>query len=244
MTTPSSPERLQKVIARAGVASRRAAEDLINAGRVTVNGETAHIGQKVDAVADEIMVDGSLLPSPAGHVYYLLNKPSGVVSTASDTHGRRTVVDLVPTQPRVVPVGRLDAETTGLLILTNDGDLTHLVTHPSSGIEKRYRVTVDGRVTSEECLRLMDGVVLEDGPARAHHARILESGVSSTLSIVLTEGRKREVRRMMEALGHSVTALHRTSVGPIHDRDLDEGQWRHLTEEEVAALYDAAPTDG
>lgn len=234
-------ERLQKVIAAAGVSSRRAAESLIAEGRVTVNGVVAHIGQKVDPSADEIEVDGRALVHPPVPTYYLVHKPAGVVSTSRDTHGRRTVVDLVPDEPRVVPVGRLDADTTGLIILTNDGDLTLRLTHPRYQVEKRYRATVEGPVADRECRRLMEGVELDDGPARAASARVLSSDHrQSTVVLVLTEGRKREVRRMMEAIGHPILALHRTSIGPIHDPTLEAGTWRHLTGEEVAALYAAA----
>lgn len=234
-------ERLQKVMAAAGVASRRGAEALIAEGRVTVNGVVADLGQKVDQNSDEILVDGQPLPRPAADTYYLVHKPAGVVSTVRDTHGRRTVIDLIPPEPRVVPVGRLDVDTTGLLILTNDGELTLRLTHPRYEVPKRYRATVLGEVTDADCRRLTDGIDLEDGPARAVDARVISSdGSESIVAVVLTEGRKREVRRMMEAIGYPVAALHRTSIGPIHDPDLSSGAWRHLTDEEVEALYAAA----
>ena len=236
-------ERAQKVLARLGVASRRACDEMIRDGRVTINGVVAELGDRI-VDGDEVTVDGVVLSSKPDAVLYLVNKPTGVVTTASDPQGRPTVMDLVPAEPRVFPVGRLDMDTEGLLLLTNDGDFTHLVTHPSSGVEKRYRATVTGQVSSDDCRRLLDGVVLEDGPARAKQARVLEAGPSSTVSVILTEGRKRQVRRMMEAIGYPVTALHRTSIGPIHDRHLALGEWRHLTDEEVAALYAATPTDG
>lgn len=233
-------ERLQKVIAAAGVASRRAAEGLIVEGRVTVNGVTAHIGQKVDPSADEVAVDGQVLAIPSAHTYYLLNKPAAVVSTAADTHGRPTVVELVPSEPRVVPVGRLDIDTTGLMILTDDGELTLRLTHPRYGVPKRYRATVQGDVGDAECRLLEAGVQLEDGPAKAMEARVIaRSDESTVLALVLTEGRKREVRRMVEAIGHPVIGLHRTSIGPIHDPDLDVGEWRHLDDIEVQRLYAA-----
>ena len=163
-------ERLQKVLASTGWGSRRVCEELIAEGRVSVNGEVAVLGRRVDAAHDLIEVDGGPVGVRPGLVYYLLNKPSGVVTTAKDTHGRKTVVDLVPSEPRVFPVGRLDADTEGLLLLTNDGDITHRITHPSHGVEKEYLVHVRGRLTAGELRRLREGVELEDGmtaPAEA-----------------------------------------------------------------------------
>lgn len=237
-------ERLQKVIARAGIASRRSAERLITDGRVTVNGVPAHLGQKVDPATDEVAVDGEKLAVPPVLTYYLVNKPPSVVSTAADTHGRRTVVELVPESPRVVPVGRLDADTTGLMVLTNDGELTLRLTHPRYQVAKRYRVTVVGRVTSSDCDLLTTGIELDDGPAHAHDAKVIGTTDDTTIvALVLTEGRNREVRRMMDAIGHPVLNLHRTSIGPLHDPALAVGEWRHLTDAEVSALYAAAADD-
>lgn len=233
-------DRLQKVIAAAGVTSRRGAEDLIRSGRVTVNGARAELGQKVDAAADIIEVDGSRLPPPPRHVYYLVNKPAGIVSTSRDTHGRPTVIDLVPAEPRVVPVGRLDADSVGLLILTNDGDLTLRLTHPRYEVPKTYRAVVESSATDDDVNRLVDGVLLDDGPARAVGARIVARSVDTAeVEIVMAEGRKREVRRMFDAIGHPVRRLERVQIGPVTDGALPPGEWRFLTDDEVAALYAA-----
>ncbi|HVF32456.1 MAG TPA: pseudouridine synthase [Acidimicrobiales bacterium] len=232
-------ERLQKVLARAGLASRRVCEDLIAAGRVTVNGDVADLGRRVDPVADVIEVDGALVPTAPGLVHYLLNKPAGVVTTAADTHGRPTVVQLVPAEPRVFPVGRLDADTEGLLLLTNDGVLTHRLTHPSFGVEKEYLASVDGDPSPAALRRLREGVVLraEDGederPTAPAKVARLEAGL---LRVTIHEGRNRQVRRMCEAIGHPVTRLVRTRIGPLADRRLKPGEWRLLTGDEVRAL--------
>jgi pseudouridine synthase len=164
-------ERLQKVLARAGLASRRACEELIADGRVTVNGEVADLGRRVDPTSDVIEVDGALVPIAPGLVHYLLNKPAGVVTTAADTHGRPTVVELVPDDPRVFPVGRLDADTEGLLLLTNDGELTHRLTHPSFGVEKEYLASVEGDPSPAALRRLREGVELDDGVIRTLEQR-------------------------------------------------------------------------
>lgn len=241
MPQTPEPERLQKVIARSGLSSRRAAEDLIAAGRVQVDGSQAHLGQKVDATSQRVVVDGVPLPTAPGLVYYLMNKPLGVVSTAVDTHDRRTVVDLVPGEPRVFPVGRLDIDTTGLLVLTNDGELTNLVTHPRHGVSKTYEVLVEGRLDRQTIRRLETGVDLDDGPARAVAVRIVDgSGNRTHLELVLREGRNRIIRRMCDAIEHPVVQLHRCAVGPLRDRTLKDGDWRDLTIGEVRALYEAA----
>jgi 23S rRNA pseudouridine2605 synthase len=226
-------ERLQKVLARAGLASRRACEELIAEGRVTVNGEVADLGRRVDPTTDVIEVDGALVPVAPGLVHYLLHKPAGVVTTAADTHGRPTVVDLVPAEPRVFPVGRLDADTEGLLILTNDGELTHRLTHPSFGVEKEYLASVEGDPAPAALRRLREGVDLDDGrtaPAKA--TRVAEGVVRLTIH----EGRNRQVRRMCEAVGHPVTRLVRTRIGTLADRRLKPGEWRPLSDDEVRAL--------
>jgi 23S rRNA pseudouridine2605 synthase len=234
-------ERLQKAIARSGLCSRRAAEELIARGKVTVNGVVATLGDKVDVSSDRVEVRGVPLPVAPGLVHYLVNKPVGVVSTAADTHGRRTVVDLVPADPPVHPVGRLDLDSGGLLILTNDGDLTLRLTHPRHGVEKVYAVRVRGRVTDGAVRRLERGVELEDGPARALRARVLDRrDDASLLEVTMGEGRNREVRRMCAAIGHEVDTLFRTKIGPIADASLGEGEWRPLTLDEVRALFDAA----
>jgi 23S rRNA pseudouridine2605 synthase len=238
--------RLQKVLAEAGIGSRRACEELIVAGRVTVDGEVAVIGRRVDPERAAVAVDGVTVPTRAGLVHYLLNKPAGVISTAQDTHGRPTVVDLVPAEPRVHPVGRLDAETEGLLLLTNDGDLTHRLTHPSFGVEKEYLAEVEGVPTRAEVRRLREGVDLDDGPtapARVAPAPGADRG-SAALLIVIHEGRNRQVRRMCEAIGHPVRRLVRTRIGPIADRALAPGEWRPLTPAEVRALYGAVTAEG
>jgi 23S rRNA pseudouridine2605 synthase len=230
-------EKLQKVLAATGIASRRVCEDMIAEGRVTVNGEIAHQGQRVDPETDVIEVDGGLIPVRPGLVYYLLNKPAGAITTAEDTHGRPTVVDLVPESPRVFPVGRLDAETEGLLVLTNDGELTHRLTHPSFGVEKEYIAAVEGEPSNAAIRRLREGVELDDGMTAPARVARVEPGV---LRITIHEGRNRQVRRMCEAIGHPVARLVRSRIGPLADRRLRPGEWRELTPEEVRGLAKAA----
>ena len=236
MTPADEGDRLQKVLARAGLASRRVCEDLIAEGRVTVNGEVAELGRRVDPAVDVIEVDGGLVPVAPGLVYYLLNKPVGVVTTAADTHGRPTVVELVPEAPRVFPVGRLDADTEGLLLLTNDGELTHRLTHPSFGVEKEYLAAVEGDPPPAALRRLREGVELEDGMTSPAKVARLDAGL---LRIVIHEGRNRQVRRMCEAVGHPVTRLVRSRIGTLADRKLRPGEWRELTPDEVRALAGA-----
>jgi 23S rRNA pseudouridine2605 synthase len=230
-------EKLQKVLAAAGVASRRACEELIMDGRVRVNGDVAGVGARVDPDADVIEVDGALVATRADLVHYLLHKPAGVVTTAKDTHGRPTVVDLVPAEPRVFPVGRLDVDTEGLLLLTNDGELAHRLTHPSHGVEKEYLAEVVGSPTRGELRTLRQGVELDDGVTAPAKASVVAPGV---LRIVVHEGRNRQVRRMCEAVGHPVTRLVRTRIGPLTDTRLAPGEWRPLDAGEVAALARAA----
>lgn len=226
-------ERLQKVLARAGIGSRRHCEELIADGKVTVNGVVAALGRRVDPETDRVAVDGVPISVREGLVHYLLNKPAGVVTTASDPQGRPTVVDLVPSEPRVFPVGRLDYETEGLLLLTNDGDLTHRLTHPSYGVEKEYLAEVEG-TPSRGVLRLLrEGVELDDGPTAPAKASLQPPNL---LTLTIHEGRNRQVRRMCEAVGHPVRRLVRTRIGPIVDRTLKPGQWRTLTPDEVRAL--------
>ncbi|HVF76519.1 MAG TPA: pseudouridine synthase [Acidimicrobiales bacterium] len=226
-------ERLQKVLARVGFGSRRVCEDLIAEERVTVNGEVAVLGRRVDLDTDRVEVDGHPVGIKPGLVYYVLNKPRGVVTTAADTHGRPTVVELVPDEPRVFPVGRLDADTEGLLLLTNDGELTHRLTHPSFGVEKEYVAEVEGHPTPAEVRRLREGVELEDGMTAPAKVAL---GDTNVLRITIHEGRNRQVRRMCEAVGHPVTRLVRIRIGPLTDRRLKPGEWRALTLEEVRAL--------
>jgi 23S rRNA pseudouridine2605 synthase len=230
-------ERLQKVLAVAGYGSRRVCEELIADGRVTVNGDVAVLGRRVDPETDRIEVDGHPAPTRPGLVHYLLNKPRGVVSTAQDTHGRPTVVELVPSEPRVFPVGRLDADTEGLLLLTNDGDLAQLLTHPSHGVEKEYLVHVTGGALSAGTLRrLRDGVELDDGITAPAQVSQPEPGV---VRITIHEGRNRQVRRMCDAVGHPVQRLVRVRIGALADRRLKPGAWRPLTNGEVRALYES-----
>ena len=235
-------ERLQKVLARAGLGSRRVCEGLISGGRVTVNDEVATLGRRVDPGHDRVALDGVPVVTDAALVHWLLNKPAGYVTTASDPQGRPTVFALLPEQPRVFTVGRLDLDTEGLLVCTNDGDLAQLLAHPSHGVEKEYFAEVDG-VPSPGALRaLRAGVELEDGPTRpAQVALVQESGAgTSAIEIVVKEGRKRMVRRMCEAVGHPVLRLVRTRIGPVRDTRLRPGEWRELTTAEVRSLYAAA----
>jgi 23S rRNA pseudouridine2605 synthase len=231
-------ERLQKVLAQHGFGSRRVCEELIAAGRVTVNGEVAVLGRRVDVDADEVAVDGVPVGVRPGLVYYLLNKPTGVVTTAADTHGRPTVVELVPAEPRVFPVGRLDLETEGLLLLTNDGDLANRLTHPRHGVEKEYLAELDGGSLSPRDLRrLREGIDLEDGRTAPATASQPDAGV---LRITIHEGRNRQVRRMCAALGHPVRRLVRVRIGPLRDTQLAPGTWRPLTAAEVRRLAEQA----
>ncbi len=227
------PIRLQKVLARRGFGSRRACDDLIAAGRVTVDGEVAILGRRVDPSTCTVEVDGAPLGVKPGVVHFLLNKPSGVITTASDPQGRPTVVGLVPASPRVFPVGRLDADTEGLLLLTNDGDLTHHLTHPSYGVDKEYLAQVEGSPSRSAVRQLRDGVELDDGLTAPARVTLIEPNL---LKIVIHEGRNRQVRRMCEAVGHKVVRLVRTRIGPLTDRRLAPGEWRTLTPEELRSL--------
>ena len=238
MTRTTNAERLQKVIARSGLTSRRAADSLIIEGRVTVDGRVARPGQRVDPTSAEVLVDGIRLPVNPDLVYYLLHKPLGVISTTRDPGGNTTVVDLVPPRPRVYPVGRLDADTTGLILLTNDGGFANLVTHPRYGITKTYEVLVDGTPSGRALARLRRGVELEDGPARVIAVRKIGSdGHRTHMEISMGEGRNREVRRLCAAVGLPVVRLHRTSIGPLRDRALAPGDWRRVEVGELRALY-------
>ncbi len=237
VTALHAGERLQKILAQAGLGSRRACEEMIAHGRVAVNGEPAHLGQRTDGARDRIAVDGIPLPVREGMAYYLLNKPAGVICSAADPQGRPTVVDLVPEVPRVFPVGRLDLPSEGLLVLTNDGELAFQLTHPSFGVAKEYVVQVEGVLSREAAGRLRRGVQLEDGPTAPAKVSVL--GPNSA-RIVVHEGRKRQVRRMCEAVGHPVLRLVRTRIGPVADRSLAPGEWRALSVLEVRALWQAA----
>ncbi len=236
MSSEESRERLQKVLARAGIASRRASEEMIQAGRVTINGQIAALGDKV-ADSDRIELDGIPVLRDPNLVHYLLHKPRDVVSTASDTENRQTVVDLVPSAIRVYPVGRLDADSEGLIILTNDGDLTHRLTHPSFGVPKEYLVHVEGIPQRSALRSLREGIQLEDGMTAPAQVSMPDQGL---LKITIHEGRNRQVRRMCAAIGHPVVRLVRVRIGPITDSSLTAGSWRELTNEEVRSLYQAA----
>ena len=235
MTNPASDEgeRLQKVLSRAGFGSRRVCEDLIDEGRVTVDGRVAILGARVRVEDQTIAVDDTPIGVSPVLVHYLLNKPAGVVSTAADTHGRPTVVDLVPDQPRVHPVGRLDMETEGLLLLTNDGVLTHRLTHPSFGVEKEYVAEVEGRPGRGALRLLREGLELADGMTAP--ARVSEPS-PGVLRLVIHEGRNRQVRRMCEAIGHPVIRLVRTRIATLRDPQLGPGEWRRLTQDELRSL--------
>ena len=244
MTAAEDGVRLQKVLAEAGVGSRRASEELIAAGRVTVNDEVAVLGRRVHADLDIINIDGVRVPTKPGLVYYLINKPVQVVSTAHDPQGRPTVVDIVPSEPRVYPVGRLDWETEGLMILTNDGSLTLRLTHPRFSVEKEYLAEVDGVPTRSALRTLREGVELEDGvtaPAKVQLSQGRDD--SAALTIVIHEGRNRQVRRMCDAVGHPVRRLIRMRIGQLADRTLKPGEYRLLTPAEVRGLYAATGTE-
>ena len=205
-----------------------------------MDGAPAHIGQKIDPSVSRIAIDGVPLPVDPGLVYYLLYKPLGVVSTADDPQGRTTVIELVPTDTRVFPVGRLDADSEGLLVLTNDGDLTLRLTHPRFGVHKTYVVLVEGVVRDADIRRIVAGVELDDGPAAAVAARVRDRRADESLvEVTMNEGRKREVRRMMQFVGHPVIRLVRTGIGPLRDTTLRPGDWRALNVGEVRALYAA-----
>jgi 23S rRNA pseudouridine2605 synthase len=227
--------RLNAFLARAGVASRRRSDELILAGRVRVNGEPGRLNTVVGA-HDVVEVDGERVARQA-LAYVLLHKPAGVVTTARDPQGRPTVVGLVSHTVRVVPVGRLDADTTGALLLTNDGPLAHRLAHPRYGMPKVYEAEVDGTPAEETLRALREGVELEDGRTAPAEARLLRPGV---VELTLHEGRKRQVKRMLEAVGHPVRRLHRSRYAGLGVEGLEAGEWRELTRDEVAVLRRAA----
>lgn len=232
------PERLNRFLARRGVASRRGADALIAAGRVSVNGEVSVLGTVVHPSMDRVCVDGHRIPARTVAVTIVLNKPAGVVTTRSDPYQRRTVMDLIEPVPGLVPVGRLDADSRGLLVLTTDGDLAHAVSHPRHGVTKRYLATLDRAVGEEQLAQIVAGVDLEDGPARALAAR--RAGSDSVVEVEMAEGRKREVRRLFAAIGIEVRDLVRTAVGPLQLGDLPEGEARPLRAGELSSLRAAA----
>ena len=225
------PVRLNRYLASAGVGSRRAVDELIRAGRVTVNGQVGELGGAVGE-GDVVAVDGRTV-APQELAYLMLHKPPGVVTTASDPQRRRTVLDLVESPQRVYPVGRLDRDTTGLLLLTNEGELANRLAHPRHGVEKTYVAEVEGDPPPDVLRRLAEGVELDDGPTAAARVRRLGAG---RIELVIHEGRNRQVRRMCEAVGHPVRRLHRSAYGSLELGALAEGRWRALTSEEVDAL--------
>ena len=240
MTYPEegAAQRVQKVLAAAGVGSRRACEELIADGRVEVDGKVVVLGARMDARNQVVTVDGERIPTNPDLVYIALNKPRGYVTTANDPEGRPTVTDLVPANPRVFPVGRLDRDTEGLLLLTNDGPLAHRLTHPRYGVEKTYLAEIRGPAKRKAMIELRRGVQLDDGPARAKSAREVGAAADRTLlELVMVEGRKREVRRMLDAVGLPLERLARSRVGPIQLGDLRPGRHRYLNSAEVRSLY-------
>jgi 23S rRNA pseudouridine2605 synthase len=226
--------RLNAYLARAGIASRRKSDELIKAGRVTVNGEPGQLNTFVEPT-DQVEVDGRAV-APQRLAYVLLHKPAGVVTTASDPQRRPTVVGLVQHESRVVPIGRLDVDTTGVLLLTNDGELAHRLAHPKYEVEKVYEADVEGEPSEETLQRLAGGVELEDGPTAPARARRLGP---SRVELSIHEGRNRQVKRMLEAVGHPVTRLHRSRYAGLTVEGLEPGEWRALSAAEVAALRSA-----
>ena len=235
--------RLQKLLATSGVASRRKCEELMLAGEVEVDGEVVtRLGTKVDPTTAVIRVSGRRLPPASPNVYLVLNKPLGVVSTMSDPQGRRTLGDLVADRPeRLFHVGRLDTDTSGLIVLTNDGDFAQRLAHPSYEVDKTYVAEVDGEVTKATLRTLRDGVTLEDGPVTVSKARVVQEGKGkSIVELVIHEGRNRIVRRLLDHVGHPVKRLTRTAIGPVRLGRLGEGELRELTRDELGVLLDSA----
>jgi 23S rRNA pseudouridine2605 synthase len=251
VTEPAAGVRLQKVLAAAGIASRRACEVLISEGRVEVNAEVVtEQGRRVDPERDVIRVDGARIPPPRRHRYLVLNKPRGVVATMDDPEGRRSIADLLAEpgdrrttrslkNERLFHVGRLDTDSEGLLILTNDGDFAHRLAHPSYQVPKTYVVEVAGVLSEQTLRRLHRGIALDDGPVRPSAVKIISSSGDKTLvKITLQEGRNRIVRRTMEAVGHPVRRLTRIGIGPVRLGNLKVGEYRELTREELGGLLD------
>ena len=251
MTEPADGVRLQKVLAAAGIGSRRACEVLISEGRVEVNSEVVtEQGRRVDPEHDVIRVDGARIPPPRRHRYLVVNKPRGVVATMDDPEGRRTIADLLAEpadrrtaralkNERLFHVGRLDTDSEGLLVLTNDGEFAHRLAHPSYQVPKTYVVEVTGVLSEQTVRRLRRGITLDDGPVRPSSVKIISSaGDKTLLKITLQEGRNRIVRRIMEAVGHPVRRLTRIGIGPVRLGNLKVGEYRELTREELGGLLD------
>jgi len=235
--------RLQKLLAQSGVASRRKCEELMLEGHVEVDGEVVtRLGTKVDPRTAVIRVDGKRLPPMSPHVYLVLNKPRGVVSTMSDPEGRRTLSDFVADRPeRLFHVGRLDTDTEGLILLTNDGDFAHRMAHPSYEMDKTYVAEVAGQLAKPTVRKVLDGVTLEDGPVEVSSFKVVSShGGKSIVELVIHEGRNRIVRRLLDAVGHPVKRLTRTAIGPVRLSGLRKGELRDLTRDELGTLLDAA----
>src|SRR5260221_3690905 len=243
-------ERLQKLIAQAGIGSRRAAEELIIQGRVTINGKVASLGQKADPVADDIRVDGTRLQISSARLYLMINKPMDIVAAvqAQEQEHRRIVRDLIPIEERLYPVGRLDADSEGLVLMTNDGELAQKLTHPRYQHPKVYEVTLRGRISDEALAIWRRGIVLDDGPTQPVEVIVLSRGADLTeLRITMREGRKRQIRRIASMLGHPVTQLIRTHIGTLSLGTLNVGEWRYLSENEIKALQamaDSTPRRG
>jgi 23S rRNA pseudouridine2605 synthase len=231
-------ERLQKILAKMGIASRRAAEEIILEGRVTVNGQVATLGMKADPSKDHIKLDGKLLTKPEPKVYLMMNKPKGVITTLSETEERPTVRDyLKGIRYRVFPVGRLDFDSEGLLLLTNDGDFAHSILHPSKKIPKTYHVKIKGIIEDEKIYKLRRGIKLDDGiTAPAEVKKLRKAEENSWIEITIYEGRKRQVRRMLERVGHLVLKLKRVKINGIELGNLPSGEIRYLTPEEVGKI--------
>ena len=234
-------ERLQKFLASCGVASRRKCEELITDGKIKVNGKvTTELGTKIIPESDKVEYNGQVIKQNEKHVYILLNKPIGYVTTNHDQFNRDTVLDLVKVKERIVPVGRLDMYTSGALILSNDGDFIYKVTHPKHEIEKTYTVTIKGIITNEEVQSLRNGVKIENYITRPAKVKILKTDnekKQSRLEITIHEGKNRQIRKMCEAVGRKVLALHRTKIGNIGVKDLKIGTWRYLSEKEKNKLF-------
>lgn len=230
------PVRIQKLLANSGIGSRRTVEEMIVAGRIFVNGEMATLGDKATS-ADEITIDSQSVDLAVQYKTYLLNKPLGVISTSSDENDRKTVVDLIESDLRLYTVGRLDADTTGLILVSNDGDLTHKLTHPKYGVEKKYIAQLTGEITEEALDTLRNGVELEDGMTAPSKVRLLGCKTGESLvEIVIHEGRNRQIRRMAQAVGFPVISLTRTKIANLEDRSLKPGEYRELTLSEIQDL--------
>lgn len=233
--------RVNKFLAHAGVASRRKVDELIEAGKVQVNGKKAVLGQKIDPQKDEISVSGKSIKFEEELEYFVLNKPIGVTSTVADKHAARTVLDLVKVKSRVYPVGRLDQNSKGLILLTNDGDLANLLTHPRYHVPKVYEVLFKGNITAEKIGRIEKGIELEEGKTKEAKVKIKTQDNNKTLlEITLFEGRKRQIRRMAEKLHLYILSLKRISIGPVKLGSLESGKFRKLTNEEISALKKSA----